>query len=61
VSVPPDFAKALSRDPGAKRLFEGLSYSRKQRYVLPIEEAKTAETRERRIAKAISKLREGRA
>ncbi|HEV8565021.1 MAG TPA: YdeI/OmpD-associated family protein [Actinomycetota bacterium] len=61
VSVPPDFAKALARDLGAKRFFEGLSYSRKQRYVLPIEEAKTAETRERRIAKAVGMLRDGRA
>jgi hypothetical protein len=61
VSVPPDFAAALDRNARAKRFFEGLSYSRKQRLVLPIEDAKTDETRQRRIAKAVESLREGRA
>jgi uncharacterized protein YdeI (YjbR/CyaY-like superfamily) len=61
VTVPPDLAAALDRDVKAKRFFDGLSYSRKQRLVLPIEEAKTAETRQRRIDKAVGMLREGRA
>ena len=61
VTVPPDFADALDRDADAKRFFEGLSYSKKQRHVLSIEQAKTAETRQRRIDKAVSMLREGRA
>lgn len=61
VIVPPDFAEALDSDADARRFFDGLSYSKKQRYVLPIEQAKTAETRQRRIAKALSELREGRA
>ncbi len=60
VTVPPDFAEALDRDVDAKRFFDGLSYSQKQRHVLPIEEAKTTETRQRRIAKALTTLREGR-
>jgi len=60
VTVPPDFKEALDRDAAARRYFDGLSYSKKQRFVLPIEEAKTAETRQRRIANAVSKLREGR-
>src|SRR3712207_3137936 len=60
VTVPPDLAEALERDVDAKRYFEGLSYSQKQRHVLPIEQAKTAETRQRRIDKALSMLREGR-
>lgn len=59
VSVPPDFAEALDGDVEAKRLFEALSYSNKRRIVLPIEEAKTPETRQRRIAKAVSTLHEG--
>ncbi len=59
VSVPPDFAEALDRDADARRFFEGLSYSNRLRHVLSIEGAKTAETRQRRIAKAISDLREG--
>ena len=60
VTVPPDFSRAVSRQPAAKRFFEGLSFSNKQRIVIAIESAKTPETRERRIAKAITTLREGR-
>jgi hypothetical protein len=60
VTVPPDFAEALDSDAEARRFFESLSYSNKRRFVLSIEDAKTAETRQRRIAKAVSDLREGR-
>ncbi len=60
VSVPPDFLEALDRDSDYRRFFDGLSYSNKQRVVLSIEGAKTAETRLRRIAKAVSTLQEGR-
>ncbi|MDQ5874657.1 MAG: YdeI/OmpD-associated family protein, partial [Actinomycetota bacterium] len=48
VSVPPDFSEALGRDSNARRYFDGLSYSHKRRYVMSIDEAKTAETRQRR-------------
>ena len=60
VTVPPDFAEALEADADARRFFDGLSYSNKRRFVLSIEDAKTPETRQRRIAKAVSTLREGR-
>ena len=60
VIVPPDLAAALKRDAKASRVFEALSYSKKQRFVLPIEDAKTAETRQRRVDKTIGALREGR-
>jgi len=60
VMVPADLARALSRDAAAERFFEGLSFSNKQRIVISVEAAKTPETRERRIAKAVSSLREGR-
>jgi hypothetical protein len=60
VTLPPDFADALHRDSAATRFFDGLSYSNKQRHVLAIEAAKAAETRQRRIAKAVVALREGR-
>ncbi len=60
VTVPPDFAKALDADPAAARFFDGLSYSQKRGFVLPIEDAKSPATRERRIAKAVSALRDGR-
>lgn len=59
VTVPPDLAEALNHDADAQRFFAGLSYSNQQRIVLPIAEAKTAETRQRRIAKAIGMLHEG--
>jgi bacteriocin resistance YdeI/OmpD-like protein/uncharacterized protein DUF1905 len=60
VTVPPDFAAALDGDADAKRFFEALSYSNKRRFVLSIEGAKTDETRQKRIAKTITMLREGR-
>jgi hypothetical protein len=60
VAVPPDFQKALDRDATAQRKFDALSYSGKRRFVLTIEQTKTAETRERRVAKAIGLLREDR-
>ena len=60
VNVPPDFAEALNADADARRFFEGLSYSNRLRIVTSIEEAKAAETRQRRIAKATSMLHEGR-
>jgi hypothetical protein len=60
VTVPPDFAAALEADPAARRFFDSLSYSNKRRVVLPIEDAKTPETRQRRIAKAVGTLHEGR-
>jgi uncharacterized protein YdeI (YjbR/CyaY-like superfamily) len=60
VSVPPELASVLEQDADAKRFFDGLSYSNKRRIVMPIDEAKTPETRQRRIDKAVSLLREGR-
>jgi hypothetical protein len=59
VTVPPDFAEALARDAEAKHTFDKLAYSHQLRHVLAIDEAKTPETRQRRIDKAIAMLREG--
>ena len=61
VAVPADLAEALDADGEARRFFDGLSNSKKQRLVLPIEGAKQAATRRRRIDKAVGMLREGRA
>lgn len=61
VELPPDFASALGNDAQAMQFFEGLSYSNKRRIVLGIEDAKTAETRQRRIDKSITSLRKGKA
>lgn len=43
-----------------RRVVDGLSISKNQRFVLPIEDAKTDETRQRCIEKAVSAPREGR-
>ena len=56
VTVPPDFAAALDDDAVARQYFDGLSYSRKQWFVLNIESAKTDQTRQRRIVKAVEQL-----
>jgi hypothetical protein len=60
VELPPDFAAALGRDAKAKKFFDGLSYSKKLRLVIPID-VKNLETRKERIAKTVEGLREGRA
>jgi uncharacterized protein YdeI (YjbR/CyaY-like superfamily) len=61
VDVPEDLATALDAAPDAKRFFESLSYSNRRRLVLGIEDAKTAETRQRRVDKTVAQLAEGRA
>jgi hypothetical protein len=58
IEVPPDLAGALATDDVARRAFEALSYSNKRRIVEPIVDAKTPETRQRRIDKAVEGLRE---
>jgi hypothetical protein len=60
VAVPDDLAQALAADDQAKGFFDGLSYSQKRWYVLPIEGAKTSETRGRRVDKALEMLRQRR-
>jgi hypothetical protein len=57
VVVPSDFAAALDAEPTAQAAFAALSYSNKRRHVLDIDGAKTAETRQRRITKAIDALK----
>lgn len=61
VSVPNDFAAALDAVPAARETFDGLSYSNRSWHVLSINGARTDETRQRRIAKSVETLREGRA
>jgi len=61
VEVPDDLAAALATDAEAQQFFEGLSYSNKRRIVLSINDAKTPETRQRRITRTIENLRQGKA
>jgi Domain of unknown function (DUF1905)/Bacteriocin-protection, YdeI or OmpD-Associated len=56
VAVPEDLALSLAANHAAMRAFEALSYSGRQRVVMPIKAAKTPETRHRRIARAIGEL-----
>jgi hypothetical protein len=58
VSVPEDVAAALTRAPGARAAFDQLSYSNQRRWVTSVEDARTAETRQRRIDKLVSELRD---
>ncbi|MGZ6339921.1 MAG: YdeI/OmpD-associated family protein, partial [Candidatus Limnocylindrales bacterium] len=51
---------ALAAEPEARRTFDRLSYSNKSWHTYQIDSAKTEETRERRIARSIAALREGR-
>lgn len=56
VEVPEDLAAALEGAPGARRAFEQLSYSNQHRHVLGVTQAKTAQTRQRRIDKVVAEL-----
>jgi hypothetical protein len=60
IAIPADFAAALDAEPAARETFDRISNSNKGWHVLSIEGAKSDETRQRRIAKSIAALREGR-
>jgi hypothetical protein len=57
VEVPDDLAALLADEPEARQFFDELSYSNKRRIVLSIDGAKTAETRQRRLSKALQDLK----
>jgi hypothetical protein len=59
VDVPADFAAALAADPAAGAFFPTLSNSLQRYHVDTINGAKTAETRQRRIDKAIALFQAG--
>ncbi|MCB9461461.1 MAG: DUF1905 domain-containing protein [Anaerolineaceae bacterium] len=59
VNVPEDLQTLLDKNPKAKAAYEALSYSKKRLIVEPIEQAKTPETRQRRIDKAVESLLSG--
>ena len=59
VTVPPDLQQALDGDLVAKEAFARLAYSHQLRHVLAVTDARTPETRQRRIEKAIEMLRDG--
>jgi len=59
VAVPEELAAALKASPEAETRFETLSYTHRREYAGWVAEAKKAETRERRAAKAVVMLEEG--
>ena len=56
VGVPEDLAAALSNQSGAKIVFDALAFSKRKEFVREVNDAKTQETRERRIAKIVAPL-----
>ncbi|HEY2522024.1 MAG TPA: YdeI/OmpD-associated family protein [Streptosporangiaceae bacterium] len=56
VSVPDDVAAALAAAPAAQAAFGKLSYSNQSRWIGSVEDAKTPETRQRRIGKMVTEL-----
>lgn len=59
IEPPADLARALARDKQAAEGWEKLSYTNKREIAMGLEEAKKAETREKRLAAAIDRLRGG--
>jgi len=61
LEVPPELAAALAADAEAAAYWETLSYSNRQWHVLQVTSAKTDATRDRRIEKTVTAMREKRA
>jgi hypothetical protein len=60
VEVPEDLGSALAARPGAYEAFQALAFSKRKEFVRQVTEAKTQETRLRRIESGIAKLLEAR-
>jgi Bacteriocin-protection, YdeI or OmpD-Associated/Domain of unknown function (DUF1905) len=58
VAEPTDLAEALDADPPVRDAFDQLPYGLRRKHVTAIDDAKTAETRQRRIARLIVTLRD---
>lgn len=57
VEVPADLARALARDGKASAAWDKLSFTNRKEIARGLEEAKKPETRERRLAAALARLR----
>ena len=55
--VPPELAEALASDRKSAEFFAGLTPSQRKGFIVSIEGAKTADTRERRVEKALAALK----
>ena len=54
--VPSDLAEALAADQPTADFFAGLTASQRKGFIVPIEDAKTSDTRRRRVEKALLAL-----
>ena len=54
MEIPPDLKKALDKNKAAKAYFATLSYSNQRKHIDPINQAKSDETRARRIEKSVA-------
>lgn len=61
VDVPEALARALAKDARAKAAFDALSFTHRKEYARAVAEAKREETRDRRVAQTLEKLRGGKA
>lgn len=59
VELPEELRAALDGDEAARAAFESLSYSHRKEYADWVAEAKRDETRQRRLAKTLERLRAG--
>jgi uncharacterized protein YdeI (YjbR/CyaY-like superfamily) len=59
LTIPAYFTAALKKNKKALSVFEGFSYSNKKEYVLWVTEAKTEDTRNKRLTQAIEWMAEG--
>ena len=57
VEIPEELASALANAPEAMTAFEALSFTHRKEYARAVEDAKKPETRDRRVAQTIEKLR----
>lgn len=57
--MPDYFTKVLSKNKKAKQVFDAFAYSHKKEYIEWITEAKTEETRNKRMATALEWITEG--
>lgn len=56
VEIPESLASALAAKPGAREAFDKLNYSTRKEHARQVNDAKTDETRDRRIAKIVDGL-----
>ena len=54
VNIPDDFHKAMAATPGTRKFFDSLANSLQRYHIDNVNGAKTAETRQRRIEKAVA-------